>query len=120
MEISVAWGSANFADKQGDGVGVAVEKSTQDRTYMECTANPDHEITESYLVFLFEDEATFKSFAAGWKAGKTKKKAEALAGLGVDSGFVGGIKVYQMNRGQLLQEAMIWDTLYRPSKHPNE
>ena len=86
---------------------------------MECTAQPDHQITESYIVFLFEDEAAFKGFVAGWKAGKTKKKAEALAGLGVGSGFVGGIKVYEMNQGQLLEEARIWDTLYRPSKHLN-
>jgi hypothetical protein len=120
MEISVEWGDANYVDKQGDGVGVAVEKSTKGRTYMECSAAPDQKITQSYIVFLFEDEAAFKSFTSGWKPGNSQKKAEANAGLKADSGFVNGIKVYQMDNGQLLAVAPIWDTVYNPSKHLNK
>jgi hypothetical protein len=120
MDVSVQWGTATYMDRQGGGLGVAVDNKTHSRTYMECTANPDREVSQAYIVFLFDDEAAFKSFIDGWKAGASKKKAETRAGLQASSGFVGGIKVYELDQGQLLNEAEIWNTWYHPNKHLNQ
>jgi lipid-binding SYLF domain-containing protein len=135
-----AYGYAVFDVRQtkfmvagGGGDGVAVERSTSERTYMKQASlgvGVGLGIQKYKVVFMFEDAAHFHSFVdEGWEAsagangvagdrgqnaGVSATDAGAV-GAGANSsgvGFVGGLAVFQMTDKGLMLQADISGTKY--------
>lgn len=117
FDISQEWGNVTAGDKQGGGAGVAVHGS--DRTYMKSAAAPDTELRQYQVVLLFKTREAFDDFTDGFSFGSSKKVAKE-AGIDVDSGFVGGIKAYELHLGQMTEQARIANTRYHPSDKLND
>jgi uncharacterized membrane protein YdfJ with MMPL/SSD domain len=103
--------------EHGGGHGVAVHGS--ERTYMQAAASQDIQAASYQVVFLFENQAAFDKFTQGLEFHDAAKTAQA-AGVGVDSGFVAGIKAYQLSNGKVTATAQVSNTWYKPDKKLNE
>jgi lipid-binding SYLF domain-containing protein len=105
-----------FGVSGGGGAGVAVNKSDSARTYMKMgTAGIGLGLggQKYQVVFLFQDEKTFRSFVdKGWQADASAKAAAGTAGANVKTGFVNGIAIYQMTDKGLMAQADIAGTKY--------
>jgi lipid-binding SYLF domain-containing protein len=107
----------------GGGNGVAVDRTTGERTYMKMgTAGVGLGLGgQSYqVVFLFEDEATFRRFVdKGWKADASAQAAAGTDGVNATTGFVNGIAVWQITGKGLMASADIAGTKYWKNKKLN-
>jgi len=117
--LKIAWGLSG-----GGGNGVAVNNKTGARTYMKMgTVGVGFGLgVQKYqVVFLFQDEKTFKNFVdKGWQADATAQAAAGTAGVGGQTGFVNGIAIYQLTDKGLMASADIAGTKYWKNKKLNE
>ena len=108
----------------GGGNGVAVDKQTDERTYMKMgTGGVGLGIgaNKYQIVFLFQDETTFSNFVTkGWQAdaGATAAAGESAAEVKTD--FVNGLAIYQMTEKGLMLNADIAGTKYWKNKKLND
>jgi lipid-binding SYLF domain-containing protein len=73
------------------------------------------------VVFLFQDEKTFRNFVdKGWQADATAQAAAGTAGVGGQTGFVNGIAIYQLTDKGLMASADIAGTKYWKNKKLND
>jgi lipid-binding SYLF domain-containing protein len=116
--LKIAWGFSG-----GGGNGVAVNKKSGARTYMKVgTVGVGLGIgAQKYqVVFLFQDEKTFRNFVdKGWQADATAQAAAGTAGVGGQTGFVNGIAIYQLTDKGLMASADISGTKYWKNKKLN-
>ena len=117
--LKIAWGFSG-----GGGNGVAVNKKTGARTYMKVgTVGVGLGLgAQKYqVVFLFQDEKTFRNFVdKGWQADATAQAAAGTAGVGGQTGFVNGIAIYQITDKGLMASADIAGTKYWKNKKLNK
>ena len=108
----------------GHGGGIAVEKSTGNRTYMKMGSiglNVGLGVQKMRVIFLFQDERTFDRFVnKGWKADASANAALAKEGVNVDAEFVNGMAVYQFTDKGLMLQADISGTKYYKNKKLNK
>jgi len=116
--LKIAWGFSG-----GGGNGVAVNKKSGARTYMKVgTVGVGLGIgAQKYqVVFLFQDEKTFRNFVdKGWQADATAQATAGTAGVGGQTGFVNGIAIYQITDKGLMASADIAGTKYWKNKKLN-
>ena len=117
--LKIAWGFSG-----GGGNGVAVSKKSGARTYMKVgTVGIGLGLgAQKYqVVFLFQDEKTFRNFVdKGWQADATAQAAAGTAGVGGQTGFVNGIAIYQITDKGLMASADIAGTKYWKNKKLNK
>ncbi len=105
------------------GTGVAVNKSTDERTYMHLGSGGVAlgAGLQSYRpVFLFETEAALERFVAGgWDASATAQAAAGKAGTNVQSSFIDGVAVYQLTNKGLIAQADVSGTRFWKSEKLN-
>lgn len=113
-----------FGFSGGGGNGVAVNKKTGNRTYMKMgTAGIGLSLgAKKYQVlFLFQDEQTFKSFVEkGWQADASASAQAGGEGVGAQTGFVNGIAIYQISDKGLMAAADVSGTKYWKNDKLNE
>ena len=116
--LKIAWGFSG-----GGGNGVAVNKKSGARTYMKMgTVGVGFGLgAQKYqVVFLFQDEQTFRNFVdKGWQADASAQAAAGTAGAGAQSGFVNGVAIYQVTDKGLMASADIAGTKYFKNKKLN-
>jgi lipid-binding SYLF domain-containing protein len=116
LKIAVGWSG-------GGGNGVAVNKGSGARTYMKMgTVGVGFGLgAQKYqVVFLFQDEKTFRNFVdKGWQADATAQAAAGTAGAGAQTGFVNGIAIFQLTDAGLMASADIAGTKYWKNKKLN-
>jgi lipid-binding SYLF domain-containing protein len=116
LKIAIGWSG-------GGGNGVAVNKTNGARTYMKMgTVGVGIGLgAQKYqVVFLFQDEKTFRKFVdKGWQADATAQAAAGTAGAGGQTGFVNGIAIYQITDAGLMASADIGGTKYWKHKKLN-
>ena len=116
LKIAFGWSG-------GGGNGVAVNKSSGARTYMKMgTVGVGLGLgAQKYqVVFLFQDEKTFRNFVdKGWQADASAQASAGTAGVGAQTGFVNGIAIYQVNETGLMARADIAGTKYWKNKKLN-
>jgi lipid-binding SYLF domain-containing protein len=117
--LKIAWGFSG-----GGGNGVAVNKKTGARTYMKVgTVGVGLGLgAQKYqVVFLFQDEKTFRNFVdKGWQADATAQATAGTAGAGGQTGFVNGIAIYQITDKGLMASADVAGTKYWKNKKLNK
>jgi lipid-binding SYLF domain-containing protein len=117
--LKIAWGFSG-----GGGNGVAVNKKSGARTYMKVgTVGVGLGLgAQKYqVVFLFQDEKTFKNFVEkGWQADATAQATAGTAGVGGQTGFVNGIAIYQITDKGLMASADVAGTKYWKNKKLNK
>jgi len=105
-----------FGFSGGGGNGVAVNKKTGEHTYMKMgTVGVGLGLgAKKYqVVFLFQDEQTFRNFVdKGWQADAGASAVAGGSGAGVTTGFVNGMAVYQITDKGLMAAADIAGTKY--------
>ena len=116
LKIAFGWSG-------GGGNGVAVNKASGARTYMKMgTVGVGFGLgaQKSQVVFLFQDEKTFRTFVdKGWQADATAQAAAGTAGVGGQTGFVNGVAIYQITDKGLIASADIAGTKYWKNKKLN-
>lgn len=105
-----------FGFSGGGGDGVAVVKETGERTFMKMgTAGVGLGlgVNKYQVVFLFQDEQTFRSFVdKGWQADAGATAAAGTESAEVKTGFVNGLAIYQMTEKGLMANVDIAGTKY--------
>jgi lipid-binding SYLF domain-containing protein len=108
----------------GGGNGVAVVKDTGERTYMQMgTAGIGLGLgVNSYqVVFLFQDEQTFRTFVDnGWQADATASAVAGEAGAEAKTNFTNGLAIFQLTDKGLMLHADIAGTKYWKNEKLNE
>jgi lipid-binding SYLF domain-containing protein len=108
----------------GGGNGVAVVKETGERTYMQMgTAGIGLGLgANTYqVVFLFQDEQTFRTFVDnGWQADATASAVAGGAGAEAKTDFTNGLAIFQITDKGLMLHADIAGTKYWKNKKLNE
>lgn len=128
--MDTAYGYAVFSNikivfglSAGGGGGVAVEKSTGERTYMKMgTAGIGIGLggQRYHVVFLFEDEATFGHFILeGWQGDAAANAVAGTEGKNVKTSFSRGMAVYQLTGSGLMLKADVAGTKYWVNKRLN-
>ena len=110
-------------EQPGGGVGVAVNKTSGERTYMKMgTGGVGLGLggQKYQVVFFFETEKAFTSFVEkGWKADASAQAAAGTEGANATTGFVNGIAVWQITDKGLMASVDITGTKYWKSKKLN-
>lgn len=100
----------------GGGSGVAVNKETGERTYMNMGTgglNLGLGAQKYQVVFFFQTEEPFRYFVdKGWKADASANAVAGTKGANVDAQFVNGMAVYQLTEAGLMLQADISGTKY--------
>ena len=113
-----------FIFSGGGGGGVAVNKSTGERTYMKMgTGGISFGIgAQKYQVIMFfqTEEILTNFIEKGWKAETGANAAAGSAGANIGTTFVNGIAVYQITESGLMASADISGTKYWVDKDLNE
>ena len=108
----------------GGGVGVAVNKSSGQRTYMKMGTgglNVGLGGQKYQVIFLFQDAKTFNTFVEkGWKAEGSANAVAGTAGANAQTNFTNGMAFYQLTEGGLMLQADISGTKYWKNKKLNE
>jgi len=108
---------AGFVVTGGRGTGVAVNKSSGQRTYMRMiTGGIGLGIgAQTYsLVLLFEHELQLERFIKGaWEATTTAQAAAGTEGITFASSFVDGVAVFQITDKGLMAQADVSGTRFR-------
>jgi lipid-binding SYLF domain-containing protein len=107
----------------GGGMGVAVDKSTGGRTYMNMgTAGIGATIgIKSFqVIFIFETEKAFGDFIQyGWQAETSATAAAGTKGKAVSASFMHGVSIYQITNKGLMAQADVSGTRFWKSKKLN-
>ncbi len=107
----------------GGGVGVAVDKADDERTYMKMgTGGIGLGLGgQSYqVVFLFENDQAFRNFVdRGWQADASANAVAGTTGKNVDATFTHGLAVFQLTNKGLMAQADISGTKYWKHKKLN-
>ena len=111
-----------FGFSGGGGNGVAVNKKTGEHTFMKMgTVGVGVGLggKKYQLLFLFQDEKTFRNFVdKGWQADADAAAVAGGSGAGVATGFVNGMAVYQLTDKGLMASADVAGTKYwKNDKH---
>ena len=107
----------------GFGGGVAVEKASGARTYMKMATGGVNlgvggEIFQ--LVFLFEDQASFRRFVDnGWEAGSEANATLGEASAAATPRWVEGMAVYQLTEAGVMLAVSFTGTKYWKDKELN-
>jgi lipid-binding SYLF domain-containing protein len=113
-----------FGVSGGVGSGVAVEKSSGERTYMKMgTGGIGFGLggQKYQVVFLFEAEGPFRGFVdKGWTADAAANAAVWDQGANVQARFVNGLAVYQLTDKGLMLHADISGTKFWKDEKLNE
>ncbi|MBP2680673.1 MAG: hypothetical protein H6Q78_536 [Candidatus Krumholzibacteriota bacterium] len=113
-----------FGISGGGGSGVAVERATGKRTYMNMgTGGIGFGIggQKYQVVFLFEAQKPFEDFVEnGWKADAAANAAAGSEGVSLQTGFVNGLAVYQITDKGLMLNADISGSKYWKDKNLNK
>jgi len=108
----------------GGGQGVAVEKSTEDRTYLRMgTAgiNVGLGAQKYQIVFFFESEKRFKKFLnKGWIADINANAVAGTNGVNAEATFHDGVAFYQITDVGLMLQADVAGTKYWKNKKLNK
>jgi len=116
VKIALGWSG-------GGGNGVAVDMTEDGRTYMKMgTVGVGIGLgAHKYqVVFLFQDEKTFRNFVdKGWQADASAQAAAGTESVGGKAGFVNGIAIYQVTEKGLMASADIAGTKYWKNKKLN-
>jgi len=108
----------------GGGSGVAVEKASGTRTYMNMgTVGVGFGIggKKYHVIFLFQDAKTFDGFVEkGWQADTSATAAAGTASAEAGAGFVNGIAIYQITDSGLMAQADVAGTKYWKDDKLNE
>jgi len=117
LKLALGWSG-------GGGNGVAVNKKSGARTYMKMgTVGVGLGLgAQKYqVIFLFQDEQTFKNFVdKGWEASASAQAAAGTEGIGGKTGFVNGIAIYQLTDKGLMASADVAGTKYWKNKKLNK
>ena len=117
--LKIAFGFAG-----GGGNGVAVNKKSGHRTYMQVgTVGVGLGIggKKYQVLFLFQDEQTFNNFVEkGWQADAQAGAQAGGSGVAAQTGFVNGIAVYQITDKGLMASADVSGTKYWKNDKLNE
>jgi len=107
----------------GGGNGVAINKQTDERTYMKMgTVGVGLGLggKQYQVIFFFQDERTFNNFVGkGWTADTSAAAVAGGSSAGVAAGFVNGMAVYQITDKGLMASADISGTKYWKNKKLN-
>ena len=107
----------------GGGVGVAVDKRSDERVYMKMgTAGLNIGLggQKYQVVFLFQDRDTFWKFVnKGWQADTAANAVAGTAGANAEATFTNGIAVFQLTEAGLMLQADIAGTKYWRHKKLN-
>lgn len=107
----------------GGGKGVAVEKATNKRTYMDMGSagfglafgGKKYEV-----VFLFQTKAAFDAFVdKGWQAQGSASGTAGKAQAGAQTGFLNGMAIYQIDSTGLMANVDLTGSKYFKSKDLN-
>ena len=105
-----------FGFSGGGGNGVAVNKETAKRTYMQMgTAGIGIGLgaNKYQIVFLFQDSQTFNNFVEkGWQADAGATAAAGKHAADAKTDFTNGLAIYQMTEKGLMANADIAGTKY--------
>jgi len=108
----------------GGGKGVAVNKKTGDRTYMNMgTAGVNIGLggQKYQVVFLFQTEERFNKFVnKGWEADASANAVAGPLGKNAEATFRDGMAFYQLTEGGLMLQADIAGTKYWKAKKLNK
>jgi lipid-binding SYLF domain-containing protein len=108
----------------GGGSGVAVNKETDERTYMNMGTgglNLGLGAQKYQVVFFFQTEKPFRYFVdKGWKADASANAVAGTKGANVDAQFINGMAVYQLTQAGLMLQADISGTKYWKNDKLNE
>ena len=100
----------------GGGRGVAVDKASGKRTYMNMGTgglNVGLGAQKYQVVFLFQTRQVFESFVEkGWQAETGANAVAGTAGANAGAAFRNGLAVYQLTQGGLMLQADISGTKY--------
>jgi lipid-binding SYLF domain-containing protein len=114
---------AAFLVSGGGGVGVAVNSSTAQRTYMKMgTAGIGVGLGgQSYqIVFFFQTQAAFDRFVTkGWQADASANAAAGTKGANETASFSNGVAVFQLTHKGLMAQADVSGTKYWKHKKLN-
>jgi len=112
-----------FGFSGGGGNGVAVDKTTGERTYMKMgTAGIGLGLggQKYQVVFLFQDKGTFVNFVEnGWQADAGATAAAGTEGVNPTTGFVNGLAMFKLTDTGLMAAADIAGTKYWKNKKLN-
>jgi lipid-binding SYLF domain-containing protein len=107
----------------GGGKGVAVEKKTGKRTYMEMGSvgfGLAFGGKKYDVVFLFQTKAAFDNFVNnGWEAQGSASGTAGTAQGGAQTGFVNGMAIYQISSTGLMANVDLTGSKYFKSKDLN-
>lgn len=107
----------------GGGSGVAIDRVTQERTYMHVGMGGiglGLGGQASRLVLLFEDKETFDQFIRnGWHAKTSANAVLGRVGANADATFTNGIAIYQLTDAGLLLQADVSGTRFWQSRRLN-
>lgn len=102
------------------GTGVAVNKNTEERTYMHMGSGGvalGAGLQNYRPIFLFRTEAALERFVAGgWDASATAQAAAGKAGRNATSSFIDGVAVYQLTDKGLIAQADVSGTRFWKSE----
>lgn len=108
----------------GGGNGVAVNKATNERVYMNMGTGGvglGAGVQKFRLVMLFEtDEALQKFVDGGWDSAVTAQAAAGKAGSNFASSFVNGVAIYQLTEKGLMAQADLTGTRFWVNDDLNE
>ena len=107
----------------GGGKGVAVEKATKKRTYMDM-GSAGFGLAfggKKYdVVFLFQTKAAFDAFVnKGWQAQGSASGTAGTAQGGAQTGFANGMAIYQISSTGLMANVDLTGSKYFKSKDLN-
>ncbi len=107
---------AGFIVSGGSGTGVAINKSTNQRTYMRMGMGGiglGIGAQRYSLVILFEDAARLNKFATGgWDSSATAEAAAGQEGVAVRSSFINGVAFFQLTDKGLMAHADVTGTRF--------
>lgn len=107
---------AGFLVSGGSGTGVAVNKSTSQRTYMRMGMGGiglGIGAQRYDVIALFENEAHLNKFVTGgWDSSATAEAAAGKEGAAVRSSFIDGVAFYQITEKGLMAHADVTGTRF--------
>ncbi len=112
-----------FGFSGGGGNGVATVKETSDKTYMKMGTvgiGLGLGANKYQVVFLFQDEQTFRTFVNnGWQADAGASAVAGESGAETKTDFTNGLAIYQLTDKGLMLHADIAGTKYWKNKKLN-
>ncbi len=107
----------------GGGKGVAVDKKTDKRTYMDMGSvgfGLAFGGKKYQVVFLFQDKKSFQNFVnKGWQAQGAANATAGTSQVGGQTGFVNGMAIYQIGSAGLMANVDLSGTKYFKDKSLN-